>query len=57
MRFDMDSFFSRKTTSKETAIRLPGGKLIVPGHAKTARGIGGLVVRAIKGGKARVEVA
>jgi hypothetical protein len=41
-------------TDKQTSIYLPGGKLVVPGHAKTDRGIVGLVQRAIQKGKARV---
>ncbi len=41
-------------TDKETSIHLPGGRLVVPGHAKTDRGLVGLVQRAIQKGKARV---
>jgi len=53
-RFALDTFL-RRMTNKETAIHLTGGKLVVPGHAKTDRGIIGLVSRALAKGKARVK--
>jgi hypothetical protein len=42
-------------TRAELAIHLPGGLLIVPGRAKTDRGIAALVVRALAKGTARVQ--
>jgi hypothetical protein len=40
---------------KTTVIRLAGGTLVVPGHAKSERGLLQLVSRSILNGTARVE--
>jgi len=42
-------------TRAELAIHLPGGLLIVPGRAKTDKGIAALVVLALAKGTARVQ--
>jgi hypothetical protein len=46
--------FWAKGAAPETAIHVLGGHIVVPGHAKTDRGLVGLVQRAIQKGKARV---
>jgi hypothetical protein len=45
----------KKGSKPETAFYVEGGKLVVPGHAKTARGRVGLITRAVKAGTLKVK--
>jgi hypothetical protein len=47
--------FWAKGTAPETAIHLPGGRLVVPGHAKSDSAVAKLVAAALAKGSARIE--
>ena len=47
--------FVMALTKKETSIRVSGGRIIVPGHAKTDSAVIRLLTKAVISGTARVE--
>ena len=53
-RFDHKAFV-KALTDKTTSIRVSGGRIIVPGHAKTDSAVIRLLTKAVSSGTARVE--
>ena len=53
-RFDHKGFV-KALTDKTTSIRVPGGRIVVPGHAKTDSAVIQLLTKAVISGNARVE--
>ena len=53
-RFDHKAFV-KALTNKETSIRVSGGRIVVPGHAKTDSAVIRLLTKAVFSGTARVE--